>query len=153
MALHPFDPLVPMPMPRRSHGEASAAGGPRDEGGAVTLYPSSAPVRLPKTLSRTAEVRMHARQAFLDTVNLRDEDDGEFHTVDLSLGGVGLIGSRRLGVGRAVDVVFLNRSLVIPGVIRSERESALPRWRIGIQFLQLQPELLAVASAGIASAV
>ena len=108
--------------------------------------------RSSKALSRTAEVRLHKRHPFLATVHLRGIEGEAFQAVDLSVGGVGLIGSRRLGVGRLVDVAFLNRSMVVKGIIRAERESGLPRWRIGIQFLQPQPELLEVALAASASA-
>jgi hypothetical protein len=141
-----------MQKPGIPSGEFSAIREPQLGGGAVMLYPPVALAQRPKTLTRTADIRMNERKSFLGSVHMRDSDVLEYRAVDLSVGGVGMIGTRRLGVGRVVEVAFLNRGMVVKGVIRSERESALPRWRIGIQFLQPQPELLAVALAGVASA-
>ena len=141
-----------MRKPEFPNRPALAIGGPHHGAGAVTPYPPSERIRPPKSPSRKAEVRQYDRQAFLGTVHLPGLGNEEFRALDLSMGGVTLIGARRLGIGRTVEVAFLNRSMVVKGVIRAERESALPRWRIGIQFLQPQPELLSVALAEMASA-
>jgi hypothetical protein len=97
-------------------------------------------------LATDSDSRKYIRHAFTGTVQLRDGDGFEFRAVDLSAGGVGFLSLRPLGIGSVVDVTFLDRSVVVRGVIRFEQEAHPHRWRIGIQFAQPQHELLAVAN-------
>ena len=94
-----------------------------------------------------SELRKFKRFPFTGTVQLRDDDDFEYRGVDLSAGGVGFLSLRPFGVGSAIDVMFLRRSVVVKGVIRFQREAMPHRWRVGVEFNQPQPELLEVAGA------
>lgn len=106
---------------------------------------SDAPTRSTGAPPFPADVRRHSRHAFSGPVQLPDRDGQEFDAVDLSVEGVSLISPQPLGAGSNVDLAFLNGSMVVRGGIRNEREIVPARWRIGIQFLQPQPELLEVA--------
>lgn len=119
--------------------------GPQRWGNSVIRDSSEASARTTGAPDFPADLRRSGRHAFSAPVNLRDRNGEEFSAIDLSAEGVSLISSRPLGTGRTLDLAFLDGSMVVRGGIRNEREVMRARWRIGIQFLQPQPELLEVA--------
>jgi hypothetical protein len=96
-----------------------------------------------------SEARKFPRIPFEGTVYLNDteeETDGDgVRACDLSLGGLSVLCFRTVGMGREVDLDFLERNVRVRGVTRHEAPG--PRatvWRIGIQFSEPQPELVEV---------
>jgi hypothetical protein len=93
------------------------------------------------------EARQHRRLPFRGAVHLQDRYGDVLRAFDLSEGGVGVHSDRPQGIGQRVEVVLLDGNVRVKGVIRYELQTQAHGWRIGIQFLQPQPELLAVALA------
>jgi hypothetical protein len=94
---------------------------------------------------RPGEARRFRRYPFPGVVRLNERPEQALRACDLSASGVGLHSREPLGVGRTVEVVLLDSSVRIKGVVRHEAPAAALGWRIGIEFAQPQPELLAVA--------
>lgn len=65
--------------------------------------------------------------------------------VDLSVGGIGLIADLRTGQHRKLELVLLERSVSVEGVVRYEAETPDAAFRVGIEFVEPQPELEEVA--------
>lgn len=91
------------------------------------------------------DARRNPRFTFRGVVHVRDCEGKKLRALDLSLGGIGIHSDGPLGIGRALEVVLLDGSVRVEGVIRYEVRTEGVGWRIGIQFLRPQPELVAVA--------
>ena len=91
------------------------------------------------------EARRYRRFPFRGVVQLQDRNGDKLRAFDLSVGGVGIHSDRPLGIGRTIEVVLLDGSMRVKGVVRYEIQNKGLGWRIGIRFVEPQPELLAVA--------
>ncbi len=89
--------------------------------------------------------RRSVRFPYRSRVDVEGYDGETFGATDLSSCGVRLKSPRRLGGRGLVVVVFLKRNISVEGVVRHESPTPDSGWDIGVQFLQPQPELLAVA--------
>jgi hypothetical protein len=92
------------------------------------------------------EARRWLRRAFVGKVFLEEQGGEEFPAVELSAGGIGIRCPRRLGPGRMVELAFLDRAVSVKGIVRHETPQQ-SEWRIGIEFLQPQPDLVDVVLA------
>lgn len=90
------------------------------------------------------KTRRYRRYPFHRVVQLRDRTGDNLHTLDLCEGGVALRGDRPFGIGEAIEVVLLDGNVRVAGVVCYELQ-AEDGWRIGIRFVEPQPELLVVA--------
>ena len=91
------------------------------------------------------DTRRHRRFPFRGVVQLQGRYGETLHAFDLSVGGVGIYSDRALGIARTIEVVLWDGSVRVRGVVRYELQTKGRGWRIGIQFAEPQPELLAVA--------
>ena len=100
------------------------------------------------TRSRTwpSESRQYPRRRYSGTIYLHPGGSEEFQALDISTGGIGVLGSRSIGIGVPVNVALLGKSVAVDGIVRFERETDPFRWHLGIQFLEPQPELAEVAA-------
>lgn len=89
--------------------------------------------------------RRSVRFPYSSRVDVEGYDGETFGATDLSTCGVRLKSPRRLGGQGLVVLVFLKRNISVQGVVRHETPAPDSGWDIGVQFLQPQPELLAVA--------
>ena len=92
-----------------------------------------------------SEARQYPRLAFRTNVRVWNWGGALLRAVDLSAGGLGAYSDRPMGAGQLVHLALLNQCVRVEGTVRHERESPGLGWRIGIQFREMQPELLAVA--------
>lgn len=65
--------------------------------------------------------------------------------IDLSYGGVGFLAQDVVPLGDEVDVAFLERSVAVRGIVRSVMRVD-DGYRVGIQFLAEEPEVVEVVS-------
>ncbi|MFI5399904.1 MAG: PilZ domain-containing protein [SAR324 cluster bacterium] len=91
------------------------------------------------------DARRNPRFTFHGALHVRDCKGTKLRALDLSLGGIGIDSDGALGIGRTLEVVLLDGSVRVEGVVRYEVRTAGLGWRIGVQFLRPQPELVAVA--------
>ena len=96
---------------------------------------------------RNQEARHYFRFPFRGVVQLKDREGKKLRACDLSVGGIGILSDTRIGIGQTIEVVLLDGSVRVEGVVRYEVQTEGLGWRIGVQFFRPQPELIAVAIA------
>lgn len=96
--------------------------------------------------ARSSETRRQPRRAFSGRVR-RVDDGSEFAALDLSAEGVGLLSAEPLKAGQQLRLAFLGGSIVVKGCVCHVRYVEQKVWRVGIDFLQDEPELAEVALA------
>ena len=63
---------------------------------------------------------------------------------DVSKLGVGFVGSRAPAVGATVDLVLMNRNVVVKGTVRHVLPQCDDTFRIGVQFTREEEDLVSV---------
>ena len=101
-----------------------------------------------KSTGDSSEFRKHLRHAYSGQVFTINAGNKEFASLDLSIGGVGLLSSTHMKTGERVHLAIRNRTIVVKGHVRHVRPSGLHVWRVGIAFDSEQPGLLQAALAG-----
>ncbi len=92
-----------------------------------------------------ADRRTVSRHPFTGKVSLKDRPGEPMEPFGLSSRGVGLRTRLRIGRGRPLDLVLRGHSMSVEGVVRHETTTGGSDFRVGIEFLEPQPELAEVA--------
>jgi hypothetical protein len=100
-----------------------------------------------KAATRPEDGRRHARKAYGGLIERMDGPRQQCGALDLSIGGVGILSSEPMEPGQVVHLAFLGRSVSVRGFVTHVRPTSSGDWRVGINFLQDEPELAEVALA------
>lgn len=96
---------------------------------------------MPTTAFYGTDRRKAQRHAVNTRAFLKDRPLVPMETFDLSSFGIGIKTNLRAGQGRTIDLVLLDGSVTVKGVVRNETEMPGPYFRVGIEFLEPQREL------------
>jgi len=100
---------------------------------------------MPSNQSPGSERRKSPRHCIKAKVALKGRPRAEMEVLDLSAQGIGLRTDLRTGVGRTLELDFIGYSLRVEGTVRHESKTLGSASRVGVEFLQPQPELEEVA--------
>lgn len=93
--------------------------------------------------ARAEERRRVQRHPYTDPVRLRNGVVLDGDGCDVSEGGVGVLLAAPVHPGTAVDVIFIGNEVFVEGVVRHSRPVE-GGYRVGVAFLQPEPELVEV---------
>jgi len=118
---------------------------------AIGAVAAARPARAMMTVMQTAdkegigaERRRYTRHTFTGRLYYRGSVYDEGRGIDISEGGVGFRSRHALSPGAPLDVIFLNRSVTVSGIVRYHAEEAEGWHRVGVEFEQREPDVLNV---------
>ncbi len=88
--------------------------------------------------------RAFARLPYTGTLEYPVEHSAVARAFDISRRGVGFTGPNPVPVGQLLEIVLMNRNVVVKGYVRHIRPEASGAYRVGVEFDDDQEELVNV---------
>ena len=93
------------------------------------------------------ERRRHSRSPYSGKIQFRVSDVGRGESTDISDGGIGFFSDRNLDSGDSIDVIFLENSVAVKGVIRRIADGPPEKHMVGVEFQNAEKEVVGVVLA------
>ncbi len=93
------------------------------------------------------ERRKYPRLPYSGRIQYSLPDMGQGESLDISEGGIGFLSDLNLDSGVSIDVIFLDNSVAVKGVVRRTGDGHPEKHLIGVEFHNAEKEVVGVVLA------